>query len=286
MLDCFYLVSAWSGAGEAVRPLIEHDLLSRALLALVQYPVLNPPFEELERAEALAETRYKDEGARELVKLEKQRARGQKSNTADVQRRAWLGDVKSNPLAGIEMEVRTRIAQHDVLTNPAEVWSALEAKIKPGFSYAVTLPLDPWTQYETLRVSERRLRMEPVARDPRTGALLRMPPGDTGLLLAVGGVIRDGAGVPLPGLRLQLLHGAANTNPAANAHAGAHAADDAAQAQAPHRYITETNAAGEYAFAGLPPGAYTLFIYHKPGEIIVREFALSPAGATGFDFTI
>ena len=58
LLDCFYLVSAWSGADETRRPFDEHELLSLAIRALARYPVLNPPFEEKERAEVLAGARY------------------------------------------------------------------------------------------------------------------------------------------------------------------------------------------------------------------------------------
>ncbi len=49
------------------------------------------------------------------------------------------GDLKTQPF-----EIRTKVAAHDVLTNPAEVWSALGNDLHASFSYVVTLALDPW----------------------------------------------------------------------------------------------------------------------------------------------
>jgi hypothetical protein len=42
--------------------------------------------------------------------------------------------------------INTYIARHDKLTNPAEVWSALDNEMRPSVSYSVTLTLDPWTE--------------------------------------------------------------------------------------------------------------------------------------------
>lgn len=43
-------------------------------------------------------------------------------------------------------DIRTQLARHDVLTNPAELWGALENDIRPAVSFVVTLTLDPWTE--------------------------------------------------------------------------------------------------------------------------------------------
>lgn len=43
-------------------------------------------------------------------------------------------------------EIQAHLAQHDVLTNPAEVWSALDNEMRPSCSYVVTLALDPWEE--------------------------------------------------------------------------------------------------------------------------------------------
>jgi hypothetical protein len=42
--------------------------------------------------------------------------------------------------------VPARLAQHDKLTNPAEVWSSLDNEMRPSISYIITLALDPWSE--------------------------------------------------------------------------------------------------------------------------------------------
>jgi len=41
-------------------------------------------------------------------------------------------------------EIQARIASHDKLTNPAEIWASLDNEMRPSVSYLVTLALDPW----------------------------------------------------------------------------------------------------------------------------------------------
>ncbi|MDX1616122.1 MAG: Pvc16 family protein [Candidatus Promineifilaceae bacterium] len=50
------------------------------------------------------------------------------------------GSMPQQPLP-----LRAWIARHDRLTNPAEVWSALDNEMRPSVSYYVTLTLDPWS---------------------------------------------------------------------------------------------------------------------------------------------
>lgn len=42
------------------------------------------------------------------------------------------------------LEMPARIGSHDKLTNPAELWSALDNQIRPAVSYIVTIPINPW----------------------------------------------------------------------------------------------------------------------------------------------
>lgn len=49
------------------------------------------------------------------------------------------GALKEQPF-----EIRTKIAAHDVMPNPAEIWSALGNDLRAGFSYVVTIAIDPW----------------------------------------------------------------------------------------------------------------------------------------------
>lgn len=57
------------------------------------------------------------------------------------------------------LEVPARVGSHDKLTNPAELWSALDNQIRPAVSYIVTIPLNPWEE-------------EPVAKPVRTKQLI------------------------------------------------------------------------------------------------------------------
>lgn len=40
-------------------------------------------------------------------------------------------------------EIQARLAAHDRLTNPAELWSSLDNELRPSISYVITLALDP-----------------------------------------------------------------------------------------------------------------------------------------------
>ncbi len=52
-----------------------------------------------------------------------------------------IGGVRHQPF-----EIPARIAIHDRLTNPAEVWASLDNEMRPTVPYLVTLALDPWTE--------------------------------------------------------------------------------------------------------------------------------------------
>ncbi|MCA9922404.1 MAG: DUF4255 domain-containing protein [Anaerolineales bacterium] len=42
--------------------------------------------------------------------------------------------------------IQAKLAQHDKLTNPAELWSALDNELRPSVSLMITLALDPWEE--------------------------------------------------------------------------------------------------------------------------------------------
>ena len=148
MIDCFYMVTAWSPSQEErIKSEDEHRLLSRCLLALARYPVLNP--EQIPVAEVARRT----------------------GRSPDPSGRQPATDYLFGALKTQAVEIRTRLAYHDVLTNPAEVWSALENQMKAAFSYVVTLPLDPWDRSiqlaEQVGVAEFRTgQSKPPVPDP------------------------------------------------------------------------------------------------------------------------
>jgi hypothetical protein len=55
---------------------------------------------------------------------------------------------EESKLRGQPYPIQAQVACHDKLTNPAEVWSSLDNAMRPGFSYVVTLALQPWEPLE------------------------------------------------------------------------------------------------------------------------------------------
>lgn len=62
-------------------------------------------------------------------------------------------------------DIQARLARHDTLTNPAEVWSALDNELRPSISYVITLALDPWTEVSGPIVRTLKLRTRQVGRN-------------------------------------------------------------------------------------------------------------------------
>ena len=53
-------------------------------------------------------------------------------------------DVLTSSLKEQPFEIQTRLGSHDKLTNPAELWSAINNDIRAAVSYIVTIALSPW----------------------------------------------------------------------------------------------------------------------------------------------
>ncbi len=49
-------------------------------------------------------------------------------------------------LKGHKYDIPIQLARHDRLTNPAEVWSALDNELRPTIGYIVTLEMNPWEE--------------------------------------------------------------------------------------------------------------------------------------------
>jgi hypothetical protein len=101
-------------------------------------------------------------------------------------------------------DIQARLANHDKLTNPAEVWSALDNEMRPSVSYVVTLALDPWAEIKddaivrTLTVQTGQSKTL-----PRTRRLVEETRGE---LTIIGGIVRDKArqGGPLAGIEVAI----------------------------------------------------------------------------------
>lgn len=243
-IDCFYLVTAWSPADAQTRALDEHRLLAQCLIALARYPVLNQPVEEqLSTGRRWAPRPITTNGR----------------NGQAVQEEDEVEPMLAGALDRQEYEIRTRLANHDVMTNPAELWGSLDNEVRAGFSYVVTLPIDPWAEREQVvgEVGAATFKSMVVhapesAPEDRSLTLFHPPPdtpppapptsaADSTTRHKLGGVLRGGevAGVTVSLLEAELHRGVKNIGLMKTTH---------------------TDAAGRFRFAALPAGAYVIVV--------------------------
>jgi hypothetical protein len=162
-----------------------------------------------------------------------------------------VGDMQ-----GQAFEIQGRVASHDKLTNPAEVWSALDNELRPSISYLVTVAMDPWKKVpgETpIRTFNMRSGLSP---DPRQQAL---EPG-TSLAaerLYIGGYVLK-KDEPQPGIQVALK----DTG-----------------------FVDTTDKDGRFRLGGLLEGQYTLIAWPKTGK--PKEIKVSvPATKGNYDIEL
>src|SRR5512138_146393 len=109
-----------------------------------------------------------------------------------------VGSLRNPPF-----DIQARLASHDKLTNPAEVWSALDNEIRPTVSYTVTLALDPWKEITTPIVRTRTLRTGQAAHLSRSQQHTDEVSGEMG---TIGGRITEAsrAGAPVSGVPIAI----------------------------------------------------------------------------------
>ena len=142
----------------------EHELLSECMMALFRHPVL----------------------------------------PQQVQHGNGMVDILEGALSEPPFELTTRLASHDKLTNPAELWSALDNQLRPSVTYTITLAFDPWKEEDVRK--EQPVRT--VTADMVDGGgkdAIRIHELD-GLVYRIGGVVLRG-GEPLPGVQVRVLGG-------------------------------------------------------------------------------
>lgn len=148
-----------------------------------------------------------------------------------------LGSLKSPPF-----EIQTRLAAHDRLTNPAEVWSSLDNELRPSVSYIVTLALDPWKEITGPVVKTLTLRTGESLTLPRKWILRQdVEPVET---VFIGGTVRDKVHGNLPKAGVQVAVKGTG-------------------------YMDTTDEQGNFTLKGLTPGEYTLVAWlpeEKAGE--------------------
>jgi hypothetical protein len=132
-------------------------------------------------------------------------------------------------MQGQPFDVQTKLASPDRLTNPAEIWSALDNETRPTVPYTVTLALDPWAEVTDSLVRTLTLRsrqsLAPFAEAP--------------VSIFIGGTVRDKEGQPRAGITVALK----DTG-----------------------YVTNTGDDGRYVLGGMPPGDYVLVCWPETGK--------------------
>jgi hypothetical protein len=153
-----------------------------------------------------------------------------------------VGSLQNN-----RFEVSAGLARHDKLTNPAEVWSALDNEMRPSVSYIVTLALDPWAivtgpVVRTFTIRSGQTQTLPVEQALQTQAFD---------INYIGGTVRSKKN-PQPGLEVAIK----GTG-----------------------WFDTTDEKGQFTLGGMPPGEYTLVVW--PGEGKPKERAVQVPAAEG-----
>jgi hypothetical protein len=144
-----------------------------------------------------------------------------------------VGSLRNPPF-----EIQTRLASHDKLTNPAEVWSSLDNEIRPSISYVVTLALDPWAETTSPIVVTRTLRTGQSSSLPHSAQLSGQTREE---MEFIGGKITgsNGDGSPLSGIEVAIK----GTG-----------------------LFAKTDPEGRFLLGSLPPGKYTLVVWPPKGK--------------------
>lgn len=140
-------------------------------------------------------------------------------------------------------DIQAALARHDRLTNPAEVWSALDNEIRPSISYVLTVALDPWQEVSGPVV--RTLRLRTGARDEDApGEQLLAPTVDEKVYIG-GTVFKEEEPQPSIGVALK------GTG-----------------------FFGTSDSRGTFTLGGVPPGEYTLVAWPAKGKPQERQIVV------------
>lgn len=160
-----------------------------------------------------------------------------------------IGSLK-NP----HYDIQARLASHDKLTNPTDVWNVLDNEIHPSVSYVITLALDPWSEITGPAV--RTFTLVPGQVETLPHARQLASDTDQTLMVTFGGAVRDKeTSEPRPGLQVAIK----GTG-----------------------YLTTTDAEGRYVLGSVAPGEYTLVVWAEEGKPMEKTIAI-PAEDAGAD---
>ena len=202
-VDCFYMLTTW-----AAEPDDEHRLLTRSLMALFRFPILDDD--------------------------------------------RLVGSLKNPPF-----EISARLASHDKLTNPAEVWSSLDNELRPSISYIITLALDPWKEVTGPVVRILTLRTGQAALLPRKRVSMEETLREQ--VLYIGGTVRLKSKDPAAGIQVAIK----GTG-----------------------LISTTDKEGKFTLGVLQPGEYTLVAWPTDGKPKEKQITVPPQKDGNYDLEV
>lgn len=149
-----------------------------------------------------------------------------------------------------EYEVPVRLAHHDRLTNPAELWGSLDNEIRPSVSLIITLALDPWTEVSGPVVRTLIFRSGQRTNIPGRPSLMENTLSE---LVDIGGTVWDArkSGKPAPGVEIAVK----GTG-----------------------LFTKTDDLGRFVLGSLPPGEYILVAWSADGKPRQKNIHLAAQG--------
>jgi hypothetical protein len=143
-------------------------------------------------------------------------------------------------------EIKARLASHDKLTEPTDLWNVLDNEMHPSVSYVVTLALDPWTEITGPLVRTRTLRFGPSTTLPDYPVLST----EAGWvdMVSIGGTVRSKAkDEPIPGIQVAIK----GTG-----------------------LFATTDAQGRYRLGSVPPGEYTIVVWKPDGKLQQKKVTI------------
>lgn len=164
-------------------------------------------------------------------------------------------------LASPLFEVSTRLAHHDILANPSEVWGALDNEMRPSISYVATISLDPWQAVEGPAVITVAFAS---GQEERPGELRyrRLERSTVSMRSStIGGVVRNGTGNRAPAADMEVE--IAGTG-----------------------LFTRTDEQGRYRFSGLFPATYTLIARPSTGQPVSRSISVPAEKDQDYDLEV
>lgn len=158
-------------------------------------------------------------------------------------------DVLQGGLKTQSQPLHVQVAQpNQARSNPADLWQAVDNRIRPALTYVVTLALDPQVTFTSPLVFTRTARV----RDENSG--------DTAQLIEIGGRVRDKSHHAIAGARVRLRETGVEVS---------------------------TDAEGRFVFPRVPQGSVTIVV-GAPGrkEVDHRVTVPAPDNPTKYDVEV